>query len=164
MKKVILYPLAFIMLTVSCVSKQKYDELEKKLKHLEIQNSELHKTLTLYMEKTTPRAAYEPQDETAETPEFAFPKYAFVVLEVEEVTRTAYENGAWNKTTGKFNSTSQIQEFKSFNEDTKYRFMDEITQHYKLTNSREGQVNNRRCFVFNSYEEASKEREKYVIQ
>lgn len=159
-------PLAFIILAFSCVSQQKYDELQEKVNHLESQNSELIKTLHEFTDNKTPYAT--PSYQNREEVKIAIPStYAFVLLEVEEVTGFTTANGFLENKTQRFNYTSLVKEFKPFNEEVKYQFLDEIVGEYKLNRGgvpTSGKILKRECFVFNSYEEASKEREKYVLQ
>lgn len=164
MKTLKIYPLLFIILTLSCVSKQKYDELQKKFDRIDAQNTQLKEQLVRQYENRipTPPPTYNYQDEMV-----VLPSYAFVVLDVEEITKRSLENGIWQETWGKFTSTSQIKEFRPFTEEAKYIFLDEVVASYKQANAgppKDGKVLKRECLSFKTYEEASKEREKYILQ
>jgi hypothetical protein len=86
-------------------------------------------------------------------------KYCFVVLSVSQI------EPVWGKTEYYFYSTA-IKEYDYVDEDTKYRLMDAAQQGYLSSwpaVEGKGRVRERKCFVFDSYEQASKEREKYLL-
>ena len=86
-------------------------------------------------------------------------KYCFVLL---KATQTDYD--------GKeeyFNYCTKIQDFLNIGEDLKYKLMDNAQESYLGSPSgglHKGRVTSRECFIFDTYQEASKEREKYLIR
>jgi hypothetical protein len=87
-------------------------------------------------------------------------KYCFVLL---KVTQT---EPLWGKDEY-YNYCTKIQEISTVDEDSKYRLMDDAQEIYLGSPSgtlHNGSVIERECFIFDSYQEASREREKYLIQ
>ena len=87
-------------------------------------------------------------------------KYCFVLL---KATQT---EPVWGKNEY-FNYCTKVQEYSNVGEDLKYRLMDDAQESYLRSPSgalHRGKVTARECFVFDSYSEASQEREKYLIQ
>jgi hypothetical protein len=107
-------------------------------------------------------------------------KYAFVVLTVEVAfsdLNTSMQDREIEKifhsTPGSYRPehyktyyiTSSIQSFSLFNEDTKYKFIDDYQKAYKnYPGNSTSKIKKRQCYVFSSYSAASKAREKYFIE
>lgn len=84
-------------------------------------------------------------------------QYYFIVLEVIE---KHYPNNE------QFYYTTQVNQLSNYNDNIKYRLLDEVVTQYKNSPSGmvyKGNVKKRDIFLFNSYEEASKAREKYIM-
>jgi len=84
-------------------------------------------------------------------------QYYFVVLEVIE---KHYPNNE------QFYYTTQVNQISNYNDNIKYRLLDEVVTKYKNSPSGmafNGNVRKRDIYLFNSYEEASKAREKYIM-
>lgn len=84
-------------------------------------------------------------------------KYYFVVLRVTEDHITTKEP---------LNYTSVINEINEYNETIKYKILDEISYQYKRSPAGiawKGSINDRQIYIYSTYEEASKEREKYFM-
>lgn len=96
-------------------------------------------------------------------------KYAFVVL-IAKITEPYYSSLLEKMTTKteEYSICSQVKSFDGFNEDIKYQFMDEFQANYMKGriqgDSYSTVISSRQCLAFNSYQEASKEREKYLIK
>ncbi len=107
-------------------------------------------------------------------------KYAFVLLSIvkKEFNREQLNMDLeMERTTGKevpekgyrfenYSVTSKIQTFNNFNEDIKYKFIDDVQNNLKnsaIALNMES-VKNRQCFVFNTYKEASIARAKYTTE
>lgn len=95
-------------------------------------------------------------------------KYAFVLL-VVKITEPYYSKLLEKMTTKteQYSICSPVKSFDSFNEDIKYQFMDEFQSNY-MKGRLQGDtystvIDSRQCFAFETYVEASKEREKYLI-
>lgn len=104
--------------------------------------------------------------------------YAFVVLtiqveynDVNTMLQDHETEKLLNKTPGSYQSkhyktyyvSSSIKSFSLFDEDTKYKFMDNYQNSFKnYPGNSSSKIKKRQCFVFNSYSAASKAREKYV--
>jgi hypothetical protein len=94
--------------------------------------------------------------------------YAFVVLSVK-ITEPYFSELLQKKTTKTedYSICSKVRQFDIFNDDLKYQFMDDIQNEYMKGRMQGGsystKIANRQCFAFNTYEEASKEREKYLL-
>jgi hypothetical protein len=89
-------------------------------------------------------------------------KHVFVVLNVtqEEFNTNGYSHHQYVVTTG-------IESYNYIDETLKYKILDQAQQSYLQNFKRQvdkGTVNKRELLVFDSYEEASKEREKYTIK
>ena len=95
-------------------------------------------------------------------------QYVFVVL-VAKITEPYYSKLLEKMTTKteEYSICSQVKPFEVFNEDIKYEFMDEIQANYMKgrmqSESYSTVITSRQCLAFNTYQEASKEREKYLI-
>lgn len=84
-------------------------------------------------------------------------QYYFIVLEV-------VENHVMDKR--KMFYTTQVNQISNYSENTKYKLLDEVVSSYKNSPSArvyEGDVKKRNIYLFGSYEEASKAREKYIM-
>jgi len=102
-------------------------------------------------------------------------KYAMVVLSVtqREFDAEAAQSSAYVRdgppspyVTRKYNYCSAIKSFTNLTEDKKYEFLDEIQSLYLGSidaKMNKGHIKSRQIFVFDTYEEASKEREQYMI-
>lgn len=84
-------------------------------------------------------------------------QYYFIVLEV-------VENHVMDKR--KLFYTTQVSQISNYNENVKYRLLDEVVSSYKNSPSArvyDGDVKKRNIYLFSSYEEASIAREKYIM-
>lgn len=88
-------------------------------------------------------------------------KYGFVVLDVvheviEPFGGPSYKNYIY---------TSSVKEYKDIDEDIKYKILDEFQNYYAHGEGyiHNGTVKNRKILLFNTYSEASREREKYTM-
>ena len=62
--------------------------------------------------------------------------------------------------------TTQVNQISSYNDNIKYQLLDEVVSNYKNSPSGrvyEGSVKSRNIYLFNNYEDASKAREKYIM-
>jgi len=87
-------------------------------------------------------------------------KYFFVLLKVTQTEPVSGKDELYNYCT-------KIQEISKLGEDLKYRLMDEAQEIYLASPAgslHNGRVTARECLIFGSYQEASKEREKYLLQ
>jgi hypothetical protein len=117
-------------------------QLEQRLGALERQSSMVTNTSTKETEQSTP---------------FNGTQYFFMVLEVVE--DHIYEKR-------KMYYTSRVNEISNYDDNIKYRLLDEFVSVYK--NSADGMVykgnvKKRNVHLYNSYEEASRAREKYIM-
>lgn len=89
-------------------------------------------------------------------------KFVFAVFTIEEKSLDSYNNPQPEI----YYKITEIKEFNDFNEEMKYRYMDNCMNDPVLKLKMEylkQNLKNRQCFVFNSYSEASAEREKYSM-
>lgn len=155
------------LLSIGCNSKQEKAENDSKLStkvdSLINENRKLNEQLSKTPQQITPNDSIAQPDQEKSSIETNKEKYGFVLLKV--VVNNGYERIGDNMLPKLElrNVCSQIKTFSLFNEDVKYQFMDEFQSHY-MTGSMGTTLKTRECFAFNSYEEASKEREKYLIQ
>jgi len=88
-------------------------------------------------------------------------KFVFAIFTFEKTNSDSY-----NKSKSEiFYRITEIKEFNNFNEEMKYRFMDNYMNDAMLKLKMEylkENLKDRQCFAFNSYLEASSEREKYT--
>lgn len=88
-------------------------------------------------------------------------QYYFIVLEVT-VTHN-YSNNYSNDE--QFYYTTQVNQLSNYNDNVKFRLLDDVVTQYKSSPHgmvNKGSISKRDIFLFNSYEEASKAREKYL--
>lgn len=152
-----------LFLLASCESQQKVKELEQKIKVLEyqLQVKQIHITsLTQRLEEfeNQRNGAFEKSQlnnnlnySTTEN------QYYFIVLEI-------IEDRTFDKQ--EFYYTTQVNQIKIYNESIKYQLLDEVVSDYKNSargSVYNGTVKNRNIYLFNSYENASKAREKYIM-
>ena len=84
-------------------------------------------------------------------------QYYFIVLEIEEYHFPNNE---------KYFYTTQVNQLSNYNDNVKYKLLDEVVSNYKNSINaivHKGSVNKRNIFLFDSYEQASKAREKYIM-
>ena len=151
--KILFYFLLVIFF--SCTSNTNSDNVQRKIEQLERENKDLK----------------EKSFDNTSNDNFVLnsKKYAFVLLEVIQVETELDKSEAIYKAvevSKSYNYCSGIEDFQVFNEDVKYKFMDEVQQEYMNMNGRiyKGRVKTRNCFSFDSYEAASKERERYLVE
>ncbi|WP_273216155.1 hypothetical protein [Runella zeae] len=137
-----------ILVTFSCSSstKNKQAELEEQLNKLEKENK------LLKQEISQPKATS---------------VYAFVVLNVTQTEQELKAEGPNIESVNiekSYYYTSEIHELSFFNEAIKYKLMDDFQNEYlSFYSIYKGQVKNRQCFTFGTYQEASRKREQYLI-
>lgn len=84
-------------------------------------------------------------------------QYYFIVLEVIEDHTFEKES---------FYYTTQVNQLSNYNDNIKYRLLDEVVSDYKKSPSGmvyKGSVKKRNIYLFDTYEQASKAREKYIM-
>lgn len=150
---------SFLVLFFGCNSDNKTEE---RLKRLEQENKELK-------EKISTEKLYIPQNNQNTSPnnntdnQSRASKYVFVLL---KTTQTEYNETSMERVDRRYNICSEIERLAYVDEDMKYSLMDQVQGSYMKSASRimdRGRVNSREVFVFDTYEEASKAREKYLV-
>jgi hypothetical protein len=159
MKKII--RLFLLISLLGCNNEKKNNELEKRLTELEAENQALKEAITA--PDTDPiRIPSNTVDDN-----FAHPSktFAFVLLVVEQQEENPKHLDSRMYDLYKFNLCSGIQELDYIDDNIKYKLMDEIQADYYNGKARfnRGKVLSRECLTFNSYKEASIEREKYLV-
>lgn len=145
-----------LILLVSCDGQKKDSDLETRLNKLEQENEKLKEKLENTPETTNSGIPY--NSEPAST------SYVFTRLIVEQEEYAS--PNAYTKVPVEQNYCSMIKEFPRVDSDLKYRLMDEIQSRYlssPVAQLKHGKVKNRECFVFATYEEASKKREEFIV-
>jgi hypothetical protein len=62
--------------------------------------------------------------------------------------------------------TTQVNQLSNYNDNVKYRLLDEVVANYKKSPSGmlyKGSIKKRNIYLFDTYEQASKAREKYIM-
>jgi len=139
---------------LGCNNQQKENKLESRLNNLEQENKALKEKLNR-VPQVSELEAEKPVDTIFKS------QYAFTRLVVEQ---EEYDFSDGHLKTEAYNVCSSIEEFSNVDNDLRYKLLDQAQQKY-LTNSqhKKGSVKSRDCFVFLSYEEASKKREEFLI-
>jgi hypothetical protein len=150
--------LLLLIFLFSCTNKRKEAELEDRLAKLEKDNKELQDKLNF-----TTEAPVEEQQIPEST--IAENNYVFVKLVVEQEEPKFGSPETDYKQSVTYNYCSEILKLASFDSELKYTLMDDVQQNYYRSKGQfyNGKVKSRECFVFSSYEEASKKREEYLM-
>lgn len=154
MKKITL--LMSLTVLVSCNNQGNDSDLENRINKLEQENKTLKETLT----RTTQPSSSEDVNKF----ESSSSNYVFTRLIVEQEEYATPD--AYTKVPVERNYCSMIKKYTNVDSDLKYRLMDEIQSRYlssPVVQLKHGKVKSRECFVFATYEEASKKREEFII-
>lgn len=148
-----------VMLTgvYGCASGSEKELLEKqnKIEEQSAQIKQLQSRLAQY-EQLQPQGLLNTDDGNAGTGNLGH-QYYFIVLDIVENHYTSRQRFTW---------TTSVKTIGVLNDELKYRLLDQEVSNYK--NSANGIVYNgsikkREIYLFNSYQEASKAREKYIM-
>lgn len=153
-----------LVLLSSCNSSQnKVENLEKEnaLKQSEIQQQKeqidkLEKRLSA-LEQTEYPSNDDKYSPPSNNNSFGNKQYYFVVLKVVEDHYPNKES---------FFYTTSVNEISNYDEAIKYQLLDKVVSNYKSSPSGmvyKGNVKDRQIYLFNNYAEASKAREKYIM-
>jgi hypothetical protein len=167
MKKLTVLRALLALLIITGVSCKGNSNTEARLKKLEEENKELREKLEQTNNtEESPYSNTSNSNNYANTPDPYYSqasKYVFVLL---SVSQKEYAENYMGKVTKTYNYCSGIEQFPYVTEDLKYQLMDKVQSKYQNSGGAmlyDGEVNDRKVFVFDSYEQASKEREKYLI-
>jgi hypothetical protein len=150
-----IFTLICFTLLFACNNKQKENDLESRLAKLEQENKELKEKVT-----NVPQTPYSESIEPVTTTSPVI-SYAFTRLIVEQ---QEYDMDAHAYVNMTMNFCSSIKEYSKLDNDVKYYLMDQAQQRYlKDSQHLNGHVKSRECFVFSSYEDASKKREEFLV-
>lgn len=171
----------FSLLLLSCGQKNNSNELEQKEKELKLKEKEIElkeRERSLNESNKTINNILTPQEipSTTAKPEITNIKFCYVYTTTDE-PETKYQSGDINGLGGGiytvpelFTYKSSIIEIANFDEDKKYRFIDNYEQRvrseFTIKNMRlqsegthaECKIISSECFSFNSYKEASEHR------
>ncbi|MCF2446223.1 hypothetical protein L0657_19860 [Dyadobacter sp. CY345] len=152
------YLLLLLIFLLGCNGKQKNADLEDRISKLEEENRELQNKLAT---NTSPPISNLPNYDNPSSPAGV---YAFVLLTVKQEEYDASASETNYKQVVSYNYCSGIGEFSFVNNDLKYKLMDQTQLEYFKGDGKykNGKVGSRECFVFSTYEEASKKREEYL--
>ena len=148
----------FLSLLSSCNT---HNTTEERLKKLEQENKELKEKISTEQPNRSNSTNYQNTSPNYNTSTNT--KYVFVLLKTTQIER---DEMTMDKIEKRYNYCSEIQNLPFISEDIKYELMDKVQRSYKNSASAivyNGRVNSRQVFVFDSYEEASKAREKYLV-
>lgn len=145
--KIIFAKLLLFCVISSCNSNNQSSKLEERISQLEKENKSLKQSENSIQIK-------EPVNQ-----------YAVIVLHVESlVEKTPGEMGVnfdpYKKYKGYY--VSGVRTESDDSESNKYRLMDEFQSDF-MNDSHEGKVDSRNIYFYNTYEEASKAREKFML-
>ncbi|MFN3022045.1 hypothetical protein ACK1KB_13880 [Chryseobacterium sp. TY3] len=166
MKKQLLFVLFSTLLLISCQNNEKQQELDNKNQILQTANREQKSTIDAQsqkinqLEERLSKLEENKQDlQDSQPNDFSnySGQYYFIVLEIEEFH---YPN------TEKFFYTTKVNQLSNYDDNIKYQLLDEVVSNYKNSvNAKvyKGSVNNRNIYLFNTYEQASQAREKYIM-
>lgn len=154
-----------ILLLISCNSSQKkVESLEKEnaLKQSEIQQQKnqiekLEKRLSALEQTEYPSSNEDNYSPPSNNNSYSNKQYYFVVLKVVEDHYPNKES---------FYYTTSVNELSNYDEAIKYQLLDKVVSNYKSSPSGmvyKGNVKDRQIYLFDNYAEASKAREKYIM-
>lgn len=147
---------AFMLLSFSsCETSQKKVESLEKEKALNETQIQQQKEQIDKLEKRL--SALEQNETPSSDNSFGNKQYYFIVLKVIEDHITNKESLYY---------TTSVNEISNYDEETKYQLLDEVVSNYKNSPSGrvyKGNVRDRQIYLFNNYTEASKAREKYIM-
>ena len=132
------------------IKQSKIDEQERQINQLEDRLNKLEETQKSEPVINTPNSYNEDYSNYSG-------QYYFVVLEVTEDHIVEKQNLYY---------TTQVNQLNNYNDNVKYRLLDEVVTNYKKSPSGmayKGNVKKRNIYLFDSYEQASKAREKYIM-
>ena len=139
----------------SCETSQKKVESLEKEKALNETQIQQQKEQIDKLEKRL--SALEQNETPSSDNSFGNKQYYFIVLKVIEDHITNKESLYY---------TTSVNEISNYDEETKYQLLDEVVSNYKNSPSGrvyKGNVRDRQIYLFNNYTEASKAREKYIM-
>jgi hypothetical protein len=179
----IMFKICFVALIITgCNNGDEKAQLQKQIQQLTIENNTKQdkidvqeKTLSALNERMNnleqaqapqpsgPIANSTPEPTNAGNQNTYGKKYYFIVLNVREVEAySARMDG--QKEVSRYYYVSSVGELDYVDEDVKYKLMDEMVVRYKQTDwNNSKSIDKRRIYLFDSYQSASKAREKYVI-
>ena len=162
MRKILLLAITFLLL--SCDNSKNQNKLEEEIRNKQntidlqqIQIIQLEERINRLENNTSNNSNdnYAPNENQNNANYFG--QYYFIVLEVIEDHVFEKEN---------FYYTTQVNQLSNYNENVKYRLLDEVVTEYKRSPSGiayKGNVKKRNIYLFDTYEQASKAREKYIM-
>ncbi len=146
-----------VMLTSAygCGGSEREKELRAKQETIEAQSAQI-KLLKTQLAQQQPQGGVNTDDGSAGVGGMVV-HYYFIVLEIVEDHHTSRQRLNW---------TTSVKTIGVLNDDLKYRLLDQEVSNYKNSPNGivyNGSIKKREIFLFNSYQEASKAREKYIM-
>ena len=154
MKKILLF--AFFI--SSCQSNKENESLKNDNLVKQRVIDEQQRQINSLQERLTTLESHSNDQNVEGIASFSNSQYYFIVLQVSE---ERFSEGEQH-----FYFVTQINEIMDYNENLKYKLLDDVVLTYKNSSNASlfnGSVKKRNIYLFSSYQEASKAREKYVI-